>query len=115
MPAIMIKGEHIKPAGLHGAVSLILKIALRSADDKGLLRAGHTFGATAIARGFPVPDFGEHKAISILHDQVNFSQPAMEIARYRFKAAGTQKRFRLPFPSLTNCAVMTQSFAAMPE
>lgn len=115
MSPIMIEGDHVESAGLHGAVFLILKITLRSPDDTGLFRAGHTFGATAKLGGSAVSDFGEYKAISILHDQVNFPQPAMEIARYRFKATDPQKRFRHPFPSLTGCAALIQFFAAMPD
>jgi len=72
MSIIMIDGEHIEPAGLPGVVFLMLKIALCSPDDSGLFRPGHTFGATAKAGGSAVTDFGENKAIPILHDQVDF-------------------------------------------
>jgi len=87
----MIQGKHIEPAGLLRAVFRILEVSLCSPDDAILLRPGHAFCAAAKMRGPAIADFSEHQTISMLHDQVDFSQPAMEIASYGLQTAGVQK------------------------
>ena len=62
-----------------------LQISMRGAYDALLLQPRHRFSATAERRVFPVPDFGEHEGFAIFHDEVHFTDEAIEIAFNRFE------------------------------
>lgn len=110
----MPQRKYIKPAWLQAAVCVKLEVALRGPDDAVLLGFGHALCATAKMRIFAVTDFGEYEAVTILHDQVDFAQPAAEITRHRLEAAGVQKSFRRAFPVFTACAAVRQGLTMAP-
>jgi hypothetical protein len=87
----MIQGKNIESAGSRRTMFGTLKVALCGPDDAILLRLGHAFCAAAKMRAPAIADFGKHETVSMLHDQVDFPQPAMEIAGYGLQPAGMQK------------------------
>ena len=104
------QGNHVKPARLPGTASMTLEITLRGTDDTVLLGLGHAFSAASKIPALAVTDLGEYHATSVLHYQVYFSQPALEVARNGFQTLVVKKRFRNAFAAITEFAFCRQWF-----
>lgn len=100
-PLVVSQRNYVKATGLPGAVALQLQVSLCGVDDASLLGPGDTFGATSIPCLTAVADFSKYQAFSIFHDQVDLTQPAMEIPRYGFKAVVAEKFFCFTFKMVT--------------
>lgn len=89
-------------------VPVTLQVALRGAYDAALFGSGHALGSAAVTIAPAETDFGEDQTVSILHDQVDFSQPALKIACKGPETAGVKVRFRYTFPAFAVGAAVNQ-------